>query len=139
MKKITLFVALLCSISAFSTRYLVQKNATSLWNGSATGTIVTLGVGQTLNSWYSATNASLNSGDEIWLATGVYATDGTITLKNGVSLYGGFAGTEALVADRAKGANAWTFTNTTTIDGNNASRQGIITLNTNTVTSYIDG
>ncbi|MFZ4726108.1 MAG: hypothetical protein ACOYMD_11750, partial [Paludibacter sp.] len=139
MRKITIIIALLCSISAFSTRYLVQKNGTSLWNGSATGTIVTLGAAQTLNAWYSATDASLNSGDEIWLATGVYVTDGTITLKNGVSLYGGFAGTEATVGARSKGSNAWSFTNTTTIDGNNASRQGIITLNTNTVTSYIDG
>lgn len=139
MKKITLLIALLCSISAFSTRYLVQNNGANLWNGTATGTIVTLGATETLNAWYSANSATLVAGtDEIWLATGVYVTDGTITLKNGVSLYGGFAGTEALLADRAKGANVWNFTNSTTIDGNLGNRQGIIT-GVGTTATVIDG
>ncbi|MEI6753248.1 MAG: choice-of-anchor Q domain-containing protein [Paludibacter sp.] len=139
MKKITFIVALLCSISAFSTRYLVQNNGTTLWNGNATGTIVTLGSGQTLNTWYSANSATFVAGtDEIWLATGTYVTDGTLTLKNGVNLYGGFAGTEATAADRAKGTNVWSFTYPTTIDGNNANRKGIVT-GTGTTTTYIDG
>ncbi|MEI6753732.1 MAG: YDG domain-containing protein, partial [Paludibacter sp.] len=141
MKKLTILIALLCSISAFSTRYLVQKNGTNLWNGNATGTIVTLGASQTLSAWFSANYSTFVAGsDEIWLATGTYVTDGTITVKNGVNLYGGFAGTESAVSARSKGSsgNAWEFTNTTTIDGNNASRQGIIT-GPGTITSYIDG
>lgn len=35
----------------------------------------------------------VSSGDEIWVAAGTYSS---ITLKNGVSVYGGFAGTETL-------------------------------------------
>ncbi|MFZ4725850.1 MAG: hypothetical protein ACOYMD_10430, partial [Paludibacter sp.] len=103
------------------------------------GTIVTLGAAQTLNAWYSANSATLVAGtDEIWLATGVYITDGTITLKNGVNLYGGFAGSEATAADRSKGANAWNFKNSTTIDGNLGNRQGIIT-GVGTTATIIDG
>ncbi|HEX5840091.1 MAG TPA: hypothetical protein VFY26_19800, partial [Anaerolineales bacterium] len=46
--------------------------------------------------------AAASSGDEIWVATGVYKpTSGTdrsvsFVLKNGVAVYGGFAGTEIL-------------------------------------------
>src|SRR5262245_48737704 len=53
----------------------------------------------------SALSAAVN-GDEIWVAAGTYkpttSTDRTIsfTLKNGVALYGGFAGTETLLTQR---------------------------------------
>lgn len=47
-----------------------------------------------------------SSGDEIWVAAGTYKpttdTDRTVSfvLKNGIALYGGFAGTETLLAER---------------------------------------
>ncbi len=49
------------------------------------------------------------SGDEVWVAAGTYVEN--IALKNGVGLYGGFAGTET---DR--GQRDWT-ANVTVIDG----------------------
>ncbi len=51
------------------------------------------------------------SGDEIWVAAGTYkptsGTDRTISfvLKNGVAIYGGFAGTETTLGGRDPAAN----------------------------------
>ncbi|MDH7602893.1 MAG: choice-of-anchor Q domain-containing protein [Armatimonadota bacterium] len=56
-----------------------------------------------------AINASI-SGDEIWVAAGVYYE--RITLKHGVDLYGGFAGTETERSQRNWKANE------TVLDGN---------------------
>src|SRR5258706_9775856 len=56
--------------------------------------------------------ASAVSGDEIWVAAGMYKpTAGidrtaTFTLKNGVVIYGGFAGTETLLTQRNPAGNA---------------------------------
>ena len=56
--------------------------------------------------------AAAVSGDEIWVAAGTYkptsGTDRTVsfTLKNGVAVYGGFAGTETLRTQRNPTANA---------------------------------
>ncbi len=54
--------------------------------------------------------------DEIWVAAGTYtsATDPVVTMKEGVALYGGFAGTET-----GRSARNWV-TNVTAIDGENA-------------------
>ncbi len=52
------------------------------------------------------------SGDQVWVAAGTYVE--CITLKDGVGLYGGFAGWEGDLSDRD-----WT-TNVTTLDGNQA-------------------
>ena len=45
-----------------------------------------------------------NLGDEIWVAKGIYIvpTDTSFTLKSGVSLYGGFAGTESSKDERSQ-------------------------------------
>lgn len=66
------------------------------------------------SSWSNASgdlqaviNASA-SGDQVWVAAGTYKPGGnsntdrliSFTLKNGVALYGGFAGTEAAVTER---------------------------------------
>lgn len=53
--------------------------------------------------------AAARKGDEIWVAAGTYA--GPFTLLTGVSMYGGFAGTEAGRAERNL------FTNFAVLDG----------------------
>ena len=117
MKKITLFIALMCSISVFSTRYLVQQYGQNVWNGTtSSGTVITLASGQTFGAWYNAT--TMASGSEVWMLAGSYTIAESITLKPNVSLYGSFAGTETTTAGRTQGANPWDFsTNKTTING----------------------
>lgn len=66
------------------------------------------------------------AGDQIWVKAGTYAptsliksnklTSKAFILKDGVSLYGGFAGTESSLADRQKGAEAYDFANATILD-----------------------
>ncbi|MBI4675461.1 MAG: hypothetical protein HY741_27770 [Chloroflexi bacterium] len=50
------------------------------------------------------------SGDEIWVKAGVHkpgaARTNTFTLKSGVAVYGGFAGTESQLSDRNFANNA---------------------------------
>ncbi|MDR0711531.1 MAG: right-handed parallel beta-helix repeat-containing protein, partial [Prevotellaceae bacterium] len=56
--------------------------------------------------------------DQVWVAGGVYDTlTAVITLKDKVSLYGGFAGTENAIEDRAKvaGGQPWEFQNPTVL------------------------
>lgn len=67
------------------------------------------------SSWSNASGdlqATINAsspGDQIWVAAGTYKPGGnsntdrsvSFTLKNGVSLYGGFAGTETAVTERS--------------------------------------
>ncbi len=59
--------------------------------------------------------AETASGGEVWVRQGIYVanTDPVLTLKGGVSLYGGFAGTES-----ARTKRNWT-ANITAIDGGN--------------------
>lgn len=123
MKKITLtLIALLCSLSVFSTRYLVEQVAGS-WTATTGGTVVDLSNPETtLNQWFTDMNATFATGDEVWIAQGTYNLTGTITVSTGIvfSVYGGFAGDETSIDDRVKGANAWNLTNATILDGNNS-------------------
>lgn len=121
MKNITLLAAAcLCSISAFSTRYLVQTGA----EGDAKWTralqdgeeLIDLSVqSKNLNAVYK------NQGDEYWLAGGEYTTTASMSFTGGSKIYGGFAGTETELSERASvvGGHAWEFKNVTTITGNN--------------------
>lgn len=59
-------------------------------NDGSTWALAKLTVGAAISA---ATN-----GDEVWVKNGLYQE--RITLKNGVDLYGGFAGTETSVDDR---------------------------------------
>lgn len=124
MRKITLLLALVCGMSMFAERYLVQLGTpgAATWRTPATGeTLVNLtALSQTFNAWYGAT---VVANDEVWVAAGSYVLAGAITVtKANHSMYGGFAGTENLISERAKtlDGNAWGFTNETLLDGNNA-------------------
>jgi hypothetical protein len=68
------------------------------------------------NSWstaYQTIQAGINDADtldaEVWVAEGVYTE--SITMKDGVAVYGGFDGTESHLSERDVGAHV------TTIDG----------------------
>lgn len=69
-----------------------------------------------------------NAGDEVWIAAGTYKpvnlirnnkpTSRAFILKDGVSLYGGFAGTENSRDDRVKSSDeAWAYANATILSG----------------------
>ena len=58
------------------------------------------------NAWTSLRNGanSATTGDEVWVAgTNTYAEN--VTMKGGVAIYGGFAGTETLRSERAIATN----------------------------------
>lgn len=134
MKRINLlFVILIFAGWANATTYLVQPGGSgAAWSG-VTGTLVDLTVqNKTLNAWYTA--ATITAADQIWIIKGTYTLTGYINTKSTEKIYGGFAGTEQTVGDRAKGTNAWDFTNETIISGNNAVR-GIVS----TTGATIDG
>lgn len=59
------------------------------------------------------------AGDQVWVASGTFNLSATITLKNGVSLYGGFDGKENNIDDRERVVNgkSWEFLNSTVLDG----------------------
>jgi hypothetical protein len=126
MKKITLLLALVCSMSMFATRYLVQlgTGGAATWRAAEAGeTLVDLTVaGQSFNAWHNALTAT--AGEEVWVIKGTYVTTGVTTIKTGLSLYGGFIGTENSLSDRAKvsGGKPWEFVNVTTLDGNNTNK-----------------
>lgn len=94
----TLFLSLLIGATdLFATRYHV--------NAAASGT----GTGLSWANAYTDLQAALSvvvAGDEVWVATGQYkpttGTDRTIAfvLRNGVDLYGGFAGNETSLGQR---------------------------------------
>jgi len=141
MKKITLLVALLCSISAFSMRYLVEgTTGTNSWRIAGVGEVnVTLKTD--FRTWYYSNTYAEDGSDEIWLAGGTYIITSPFGSRK-VSVYGGFAGTETSIANRIKvsGGKAWEFTTPTIIDGNNLCAQGFSSQGIATTPStYIDG
>ncbi len=143
MKKITLLIAFLCSLSAFSTRYLVQgTTGTNIWRTAGAGEVnVTT---SDFRTWYYATFSGgyiYNAADEIWLAGGTYTLSYSFGTRK-VSVYGGFAGTETTIADRSKvsGGKAWEFSTPTILDGKLASPQGFSSQGiATTPNTYIDG
>lgn len=64
------------------------------------------------------------SGDEVWVAKGIYSLSATLDLKDGVSLFGGFAGSEAKLSDRTlkAGGKTWDFVNETVLDAQEKGR-----------------
>ncbi|MDB5230104.1 MAG: hypothetical protein JWN76_909, partial [Chitinophagaceae bacterium] len=125
MKRIPSLVILLLFFSfiqAQTTRYI--KPASS---GSGDG-----------SSWANA-SASLQaiitasaSGDQVWVAAGTYtpSSNASFSMKTGVSIYGGFLGTETLLSQRN-----WS-TNVTILQGNGAS---VIINSSISSTALLDG
>lgn len=113
-----LSVLLLSANSMFAATWLVEKIAGQWTNTSAaTSGLATLVPGD-LATWLNTTPAE---GDEVWvIGNTTFVLTTAIIPKDGLKLYGGFAGTETAISQRVKGANAWDFTNATVLDGNNA-------------------
>jgi len=94
---IILLIALLSVHTAFSAIRYVKDIASGTGDGS---------------SWANASNQlqviinASGSGDEVWVAEGTYYPTNTLdrniafSMKNGVSIYGGFVGTESLLSGR---------------------------------------
>ena len=120
MKKVTLFIALICSVSVFSMRYLVQSGVESGAKWRVAGENETLVdfvlLATDFDSWFNET--TMTADDEVWVAAGTYLVNAKTNLKDGVDVYGSFVGTET-TNTRDKSSNTpWDFTNKTIIDGN---------------------
>jgi hypothetical protein len=112
------FLALVCAASVWAqdTLYVKPAAASTAWAGHDAYTSL------------EAALADAQAGDQIWVADGIYVAanrfpNGTdnrcraFVLKSGVSLYGGFAGTETDISQRAVGDNPWEFVNSTVLSG----------------------
>ncbi|MCE5175603.1 MAG: T9SS type A sorting domain-containing protein [Bacteroidales bacterium] len=157
MKKLItlIFVGLALSLSSFASTYLIYKSSGGgTWTntgGIASPVLVNLstingGNEASLNAWFADRSLATPTmgggskfvpGDQVWIIGGTYVLTDTVKLSDGVSLYGGFLGTESALSGRAKGTNAWDFTNETILDGN-AATVGLLGDST-TVATIIDG
>ncbi len=123
MKKlITLFAIalLLLPLSASATFYVVPNGAGAM-NGSAwTDTYADI---QTAINAASVEFTNTATPQEIWVKAGTYSTSAApILMKEGVSIYGGFSGTETEKNQRIKGQNPWDYSNVSTLNGGGAKR-----------------
>jgi predicted outer membrane repeat protein len=112
MKNFATILLLCISIPVFSARYLVQSGnpGTPVWSESAKQghTLIELS-GANFNAWFN--NLTIEAGNEVWLISGTYELSGAILLKDQVSLFGGFAGTETETVQRSLITNGkpWDF------------------------------
>jgi Secretion system C-terminal sorting domain len=85
------FSFMFISLSSIATIRYVKPAASGTGNGS---------------NWANASNdiAAMNaasaSGDQIWIAAGTYTPAATLSMKNGVAIYGGFVGNEISLNQR---------------------------------------
>lgn len=138
MKKlITLMLfATLLNVVAYATLYVVPGGA-----GTQDGSSWENAYGNIQTAIDAANTLVISSGEaqEVWVKTGTYSTlSAPLLMKEKVNLYGGFAGTETALSQRAKGTNLWDYTNVTTLDGGTTKRCIEVTANFTTVT-VIDG
>ena len=121
-KNFKLLVLVACLFMTFSGQ--AQKIRYVKLNGTGDG-----------SSWGNASTdiqAMINAsavGDQVWIASETYLLTATLTMKEGVNVYGGFQGSESNINARSKGdldkngtVEAWEFTNSTILDGQNARR-----------------
>lgn len=144
-------------VQAAGTRYYVRGNGGSDSNSG-------LSWAQAFKTLHTALTVA-NSGDEVWVATGVYFPDeggayppgsriATFTLEDGVVIYGGFAGNEALLSQRDIAANPTILSgdvdnNDTNTDGNfiaetvndiiGGNAYHVVTTSGNASTALLDG
>jgi hypothetical protein len=104
---LTAFI-LLCASTAQAATWYVVSGGTGTQDGSSW-----------TNAYASIQTAldAASSGDQVWVSQGTYtgSSSPVVTIKSGMAVYGGFAGTETTFDDRDLSTS-----HTTTIDGENA-------------------
>lgn len=133
MKKLITIIAIAIlifgnSVEAAKT-YLIQPGTSGAasWTKTpgANDSIVDLTVaGQTLTAWLAG-RTSWAAGDQVWIVAGTYSFTSYYNIGSSPSLatsypsaiYGGFAGNENAITDRAKAANAWDYSHETILNG----------------------
>jgi hypothetical protein len=130
-----LMSAMLCSTQLFARQvYVKLASDAAAWSHvtqDADNVIMTLPEGST--DFVANILTNLLKGDEVWVAKGIYTNTGKLALVDdsnnglaygGIKLYGGFAGAETALSERAlsdKDENglveAWEFTNETNFRG----------------------
>jgi hypothetical protein len=160
MKK-KLFLILLCALTGMA----AQAQTTRYVKPSATGS----GDGSTWANASGDLQAMINAsaaGDEVWVAAGIYKPnaypsgcsgcstnrDFTFHLKDGVKLYGGFAGAETLLSQRNIAANPTTLSgdfnnddvvtgsgSTLSISGNGENAYHVVLSVSDAATTVLDG
>lgn len=139
MKRIiTLGFLMLCylfittTVSAFTRVYVKLVTDNQSWLNvtvDANNIVKTIGTGGDYPDFtsidFNSTGLNLQTGDEVWVAKGLYPFSKQLpTIANGISIYGGFAGTETAVSKRTRSdldgngiVESWEFTNATKFVG----------------------
>lgn len=121
MKKITLLLAIVCSLGLFAE----QKNGIVFVKAGATGTGVSWSdaLGDIQSAILLAKIDNLNRKD-VWVGSGNYAIQTVLVMADSVNVYGGFAGTETDLAERAKvaGGKPWEFVNVSVLTAGDTCR-----------------
>lgn len=157
MFTLMLGITILCSIATLSAKnYRVQLGTVgaATWSALAAGdtliNLSTAGAGGTpvsLNAWYmdkvlptpTFAGPTFVKADRLYLTKGTYTLTGSITLAPGLSIYGGFAGTETLSTERIQSdptTAPWDFTNASIVDGVNTY---VAFINGSSVSTIVDG
>lgn len=133
MKRIitVLLLAGLCTANLFAqdTLYVKPNSTSTAWNGQTS----------VYTDLQNAIDAAA-SGDQIWVAAGTYTPTTRIPngnddrcksfiLKSGISLYGGFAGTETSIDERDNESDLWDFTTPTILSADITNTPDVMTDN----------
>lgn len=128
-----LFICLFSTYSYAQTRYYV--------NASATGTNIGTSWANAFPTLTEALTKSV-AGNEIWVAAGTYTpgavATSTFTIKPGVQVYGGFAGTETTLSQRVAGANKMYTAKETILYGQYANTH-VVTSTSANASTILDG
>ena len=117
-KMITLMLGIFLLTSTEATVYVVPGGT-----GDGSSWASALGDIQSAVNAAQVLFSTTTTPQDVWVKAGTYSTaTAPILMKEGVNLYGGFAGTETELSQRIKGTNPWDYTNATILDGGAAKR-----------------
>lgn len=112
-KMITLMLGIFLLTNAEATVYVVPGGS-----GDGSSWASALGDIQSAVNAAQVLFSTTTTPQDVWVKAGTYSTaTAPILMKEGVNLYGGFAGTETELSQRIKGTNPWDYTNATILDG----------------------